>query len=213
MSAEPDAPSPAPSDPTEARLGNLPDTEARTAVPPAEAPRRRVTPEILVGIAAILLSCGALVVSIVQVSILRAQQSASVWPRLQVGTNHIDDDYRVVLTNAGVGPAVVREAEFAVHGRSYPSAWALLKGEVGADTLYSTPKYFADADPGDVVRAGDTVELLVTPNNPAVSNRLDAITSDTSFHARFLYSDVYGACWRLDNERTRAAGRCAEAEG
>lgn len=190
-----------------------PPAEASLAAEAPAAAPRRMTPEILVGVAAVLLSCAALVVSVFQARILREQQRASVWPRLQVGANHLDDDFHVVLTNAGVGPAIVREVEFAVHGRAYPSAWAMLNGEVGQDTLDAAPKYFASLGPGDVLRPGEDAELLTTPRNPLVSGRLDAITSDSSYHARFLYSDIYGACWRLDNETTRAAGRCAEAEG
>lgn len=178
----------------------------------ATAPRRRVTPEILVGLAAVLLSCGALVVSVFQARILREQQGATVWPHLALGTDRLDDSFTVTVSNAGVGPAIVREIEYAVRGRRYRSAWALAQGEIGGDTLYTTPKYFQTVVPGSVLRPGDGVETLSLPRNPALADRFDRLTADSSFHARVLYSDVYGMCWRIDNDVTRSAGRCADAE-
>ena len=180
---------------------------------PVPAPKRRVTPEILVGVAAILLSCGALVVSIFQARILREQQGATVWPRLAVGTNHLEDNFSVMAGNAGVGPAIVREVEFTVHGRRYPSAYALFTHEVGADTVYATPKYFQNVAAGSVLRPGDDVEMLSLPHNGPLADRMDALTADSSYHARILYSDVYGTCWQIDNADVRRAGRCADAEG
>ncbi len=178
----------------------------------ASAPRRRAGPELLVGIAAILLSCGALVVSVFQARILREQQGATVWPRLAVGTNHVDEGFAVTMANAGVGPAIIREVTYAVHGRRYQSAWALAQAEIGGDTLVATPKYFQTVVAGSVLRPGDSVEMLSLPQNAALADRMDALTSDSSYHARALYSDVYGTCWRVDNADVRAAGRCAEAE-
>lgn len=179
---------------------------------PAPAPRRRAGPEILVGIAAILLSCGALVVSVFQARILREQQGATVWPRVALGGNHIEDGFTLTVANMGVGPAIVREVEYAVHGRGYHSAWAFAKGEIGGDTLSQTPKYFQTITAGSVLRPGDSADVLSLPGNAALADRMDALTSDSSYHARVLYSDVYGTCWQVDNADVRAAGRCAEAE-
>ncbi len=177
--------------------------------------RRRVTPEILVGLAAVLLSCGALVVSVFQTRILREQQAATVWPRLSIGADHLDDTFHFVLSNDGVGPAIVREARFDARGRSYAAFSALAYREVldaMADTAFRAGKFFADVKPGDVLRAGTEAELFSTRNSGPLADRLSALTADSSFHARILYSDVYGACWRIDNEDVRSAGRCADAE-
>ena len=106
----------------------------------------------------------------------------------------------------------MREVEVAVHGRSYRSAWLLAKGEIGGDTLNTTPKYFQTLGPGSVLRPGDSVEALSLPGNQPLADRMAALVQDSSYHARILYSDVYGSCWQLDNERVRTAGRCADAE-
>ncbi len=182
---------------------------------PARAPRRRATPEILVGLAAVLLSCGALVVSVFQTRILREQQGATVWPRLALGADHVDATFRFVLSNDGVGPAIVREARFSARGRSYATFSALAYREVldaMGDTAFAAGKLFSDIAPGAVLRAGTAAELFSTRNSAPLADRLAALTADSSFHARILYSDVYGACWRIDNEDVRSAERCADPE-
>jgi hypothetical protein len=171
---------------------------------------------LLVGTAAILLSLAALVVSVVQTRILAAQQRAAVWPRLQLDMSHLDDNFSVVLSNAGVGPAIVRSVEMRVHGRAYPTMWRLAQSEVMpamGDRLDATPRFYSDVVPGAVLRPGDETNPLLTQRNETLARRLTALTADTSFHARIGYSDVYGACWMLDNDTVRAAGRCASAEG
>ena len=206
--------------PAEARFEGEPPvrSEAPRATVPArsEAPRRRATPEILVGIAAILLSCGALVVSVFQTRILREQQGATVWPRLSVGQDHVDDTFLYRLNNDGVGPAIVREVHFSVHGRSYDQVSALMYREVleaMADTSFAAGKFSTTISPGAVLRPGEQVDLFQTLRSAVLADRLSALVTDSSYHARILYSDVYGTCWLVDNSDVRSAGRCAEAEG
>ena len=182
---------------------------------PAPAPRRRAGPEVLVGIAAILLSCGALVVSVFQARILREQQGATVWPRLSVSGGRIDDGFTYSLSNDGIGPAIVREVRFAARGEAYEQLSTLLYSTVlepMADTAYAAGKIYATLSPGSVLRPGDQVDLFQTRHSDPLAERLVALMADSSFHAQILYSDVYGTCWRIDNVDVRAAGRCAAAE-
>ncbi len=181
----------------------------------APAPRRRAGPEILVGIAAILLSCGALVVSVFQAQILREQQGATVWPRLSVSAGQLDDTFLYQLRNDGIGPAIVREARFSAHGRTTEQLSELLYRDVlgpMGDTSYAAGKISTTVAPGMVLRPGDELPLFQTQHSAVLGDRLSAFVQDSSFHARILYSDVYGTCWRVDNADVRAAGRCAEAE-
>lgn len=188
-----------------------PDLPATPSPPRA----RRITPEILVGTAAVLLSLAALVVSVVQTRILSAQQRAAVWPRLQIGPSHLDADFSVTLVNAGIGPAVIHETAFEIHGRTYPSMWGLARAEVlnaFGDSLAGTGTFYESLGSGSVVRPGQEVEVLLTRRNATLAHRLDSLVSDSSFHAQIVYADVYGACWRLDNDTVRTLSACDDGK-
>ncbi len=192
-----------------------PASRKRRRRAPAPEPRRRAGPEVLVGIAAILLSCGALVVSVFQAQILREQQGATVWPRLSVSAGQLDDTFLYQLRNDGIGPAIIREARFSARGHSYAQLSDLLYREVlgpMADTSYAAGKISTTVAPGMVLRPGDELPLFQTQHSAILGNRLAAFVADSSFHTQIVYSDVYGACWRVDNTDVRSAGRCAEAE-
>src|SRR5687767_2855495 len=79
---------------------------------------------MLVALSAIVLGVSALVVSVVQVQVMREEQHASVWPRLQIGQSHsAGRNVAVVVANRGIGPAVIRDVLVEVDG-SPVTSWA-----------------------------------------------------------------------------------------
>ena len=74
------------------------------------APRRPRT-EIIIAIAATIVSICAMVTTVYQTYILRQQQHAAVWPRLQLMHSYWvrpdSSHYRLTLQNNGIGPAII----------------------------------------------------------------------------------------------------------
>jgi len=157
--------------------------------------RRRITPEMIAALSAVLIGVSALFVSIYQASIMREQQRimfeqqrASVWPYLQVGTNHGDEGVEVVVTNQGVGPARIRSVETTLDGAVVKN-W----GEVFS-ALLGNPR---------VPYNRRSINRRVLPPEASVRilgiNRAVAESIGRNFNnldMMLCYCSVYDECWK-----------------
>jgi hypothetical protein len=146
-----------------------------------------------VGIAVI----GALIVSMYQANLARAQLRASGWPYLQLanGGGTRGQPYTFVVTNEGVGPARIRSVQISADGHPmlrWNDAVRALTGEGEPDLLYSS------FGRGSVIPAGGSRALLTLPAGPraekfwlAAQSRLRAVT---------CYCSVYDECWVADSD-------------
>jgi len=195
--------------------GTTPAPASPTAAPAAvpTAPRRSGI-ELLVGIAAVLLSLCALVVSVVQTRIAEAQKGAAVWPHLQVEDSHLDADFTLAVLNNGVGPAVVDSVSLHYGDQTYAQGRDLYDAEVrrfgAADSSVAVGTFFSSLNVGDVVQAGESAGLVSTLRGRAVADRLSEVVRDSSFHLRVRYRDVYGTCWQLDNADVTESDACRD---
>ena len=157
----------------------------------------------LLAFSAVFLSLAALVVSIFQTAILREQQRASVWPRLQVDRNAIDSNYLLTLTNGGVGPALIRAYGLRHAGADFAQAGELSREvirDLGSyDSLGAFGWYYADVERGEVIRAGQEIELLRSVGSPRLRDALDSVFDPASAVLTIRYADVYGNEWTLRN--------------
>jgi len=185
---------------------------------PRPLPKRRINIELLLGISATFLSLAALVVSVFQTKIAREQQQASVWPYLQTDKNHIENEFSLELTNAGVGPAIIRHVEVRYQGKSFVNHNVLFRQQLNERLLMALRNsvekfkygyFYESLDPGNVLKSGDNKSLLATTHNEQVANLMDSVVADTSFHFIVRYADVYGNCWLLDRNKVTAIGKCS----
>ena len=87
-------------------------------------------PRTLISFSAVLLSVCGLFISIYETSLIRQQQRAAVWPRVEVGPSLSDSSFAIRARNVGVGPARVRSAALR-HRGAYVSGWPALLRAVG----------------------------------------------------------------------------------
>ena len=176
--------------------------------------KKPVNIELLLGLSATFLSLAALVVSIFQTRIAREQQQASVWPYLQMTSNHLDNDFELLLKNNGVGPALIKKTEFRYRGRSETSHMKLLNHivitETPQDSVRKAGRFWNAVVPGDVVKTGDQIELYKTTTSSYLADFLGQVISDSTFQFRITYSDVYGNCWLLDRGKVTQLDDCPE---
>lgn len=162
-----------------------------TPAPSSRPPR--ITVELLLAVAATLLSLGALLVSVVQTRIAREQQHAAVWPFLRLGSGIVDARFTFQLENKGVGPALIRRVEVHHRGRPYPSHVALLNGQLLP--AFGGSRFHVALQPGDVLKAGEELKLFEIDGDRPSAQRLDDLVDDEQFTMRITYADVYGNCW------------------
>ena len=150
---------------------------------------RLVEPDMVVALSAVVIGLSALVVSVIQVQIMRQEQHASVWPRLAITKSYNSNGLGIEVINPGIGPAVVKHVRVAVDDsvqQSWPAALAtLIPNQRGYGTYQS---YISDR----VVRAGEQVTTLtVAPGEAADSAqaRLGRLSVE------ICYCSVYDRCW------------------
>lgn len=178
------------------------------------SPGKPINIELLLGLSATFLSLAALIVSIFQTRIARDQQQASVWPYVQVSINHFDNDFILLLKNNGVGPALIKKVEFGFRGRNETSHIKLLNQvvntELSQDSVSKAGRFFNDVVPGDVLKAGEEIEIYKTLQNRYLADFMGKVIADSTFRFRITYSDVYGNCWLLDHGKVTQLDDCPE---
>ena len=180
-------------------------------------PQRRINIELLLGISATFLSLAALIVSIFQTRIAREQQQASVWPYLQteIFTVNADDSTKdqlqFKLMNNGIGPALIKQVTVSFDEHSYQTHFAVFNTEINGNPLYTgTSEAFRTIDPGKIIKAGEEWTIYEVSQNRKAVQRVNQIVNDNSFHLKIRYSDVYGNCWQLDQNKVVALGKCPD---
>lgn len=184
----------------------------------ARQPRpKRINYELWLTVSAVVISVCALVVSVVQTRIAREQQTASVWPYLQIREEPMDDNLTVYLDNNGVGPAVVQQMDFFFRQKRYEYLPGLIA--VNIDDKHRTAFFQAAKDsdqltPGDVLKAGSTLTVYQIMKADSSIQPIRQILRDSTFRVEIRYRDVYGNCWQLSHRWRKNTvaelGRCGD---
>jgi hypothetical protein len=168
---------------------------------------RKINIEILLGVSAVVLSLAALFVSIFQTKIAREQQHASVWPYLQTSFSTGDNGYRWVLENRGTGPAIIKKVECSFDSTTYDSPRQFVFSQLG----YGKKGVgFTGIGPGSVLKTDYPINLVGVWDNDSIARRVEFLITSKRFNLRLVYSDVYGNCWQLDNEKVTPLDECPE---
>lgn len=148
-------------------------------------------PEMIIAGSALLVSLITAFVSIYSAYTDRSYARASVWPRLELFFNYIEEEYFAWgVTNKGTGPALIRYARLTYEGqpiRSWPEYLTLRTGRPVQHTqsfIYSR-----------VVSAGETVKALHTTDMEAAK----LIVADNNLEIEICYCSVYNECWLIGN--------------
>lgn len=163
-------------------------------------------PEYIIAFGIALISICALVVSIQQTRIMSEQRAlmhqqakASVWPRLILGigkSHDIDDrsvtDYRISVSNEGVGPAIIKDVRVLYKGEPMKNWWELFQKFEPDESmqLYVTNSTIS----GSIIRQGDNTRILSLKNNLPLAN----LFYEHSEHIVFeiVYESIYGDQWK-----------------
>lgn len=156
---------------------------------------RRIEPEMIVAIAAVVVGVCALGVSLFQASIMREQQRemrvqrlAEVWPHVEFGSSYDGEQYRLLALNTGIGPARIKSVRMLLDDEPFRD-WGDALSELGGTTAFN---YQHSQLNGRVLPAGDVLEALVVTEERFVDSLAAATDRITS---EICYCSVYDECW------------------
>lgn len=180
---------------------------------PTPAVKRRLDTNLVIAASAIVISLCALVVSYVEVSVMRADQRASVWPYLDLGVSYSADGFSIGATNRGLGPALVESVVVEVDGRPARSWDEVVERLVGPESGLDYGNTLRNTINGEVLPADRELMLFgVTGGWTPIKremvdelNRLDWLV---------CYCSVYGDCWTVGRNGSRSEGvQCEPQDG
>lgn len=173
----------------------------------SDSPRKsrwRPDRDLALSLAAVVLSICALVVSFVQTTVMRAQQHASVWPRLtaELTVNLDPDSTKLTVRNAGVGPAQLEWAQVTFDGKPVAS-WMDLVAR-------SSPATAPNKTRASIIWNSLTGSVLV-PGQERVALRAAGPPAQWLYDASkrtglsMCYCSVFDRCWQLEDRNLGAA--------
>jgi len=162
---------------------------------------------VLLGLSAVFLSASALIVSIIQTTIFKEQQFATVWPYMQISAFYSGNSYSYGLENKGVGPAIIKNFTYTYQGKNYSStreAFAAIFGGGAKGVGYSaiTKDY--------VFKSGESIATLTLDMPDSLIQDYISKWESTDLTLNLIYSDVYGNCWELSNGVTIRLESCPD---
>jgi hypothetical protein len=153
----------------------------------------RITdPEMLVALSAVLIGVCALVVSVVQVRIMREEQHASVWPRVGVAQSYIQGkSLSVVVVNPGIGPAIIKSVSVSVDGQPRTSWSEVLNALVREDRSWNVGRSTIS---NRIIPAGEAVETVELFDSEAANQVYAELNR---LNVEICYCSVYDRCWTV----------------
>ncbi len=154
--------------------------------------KKSFSSESVVAAAAILISMVSLIVYIYQTKIMQSQQHTSVWPYLEwtMAYSTIDGIY-LVVTNKGVGPAIVKSTKLSLDGQPVKSARELMRKITNgkSDSIYS---FIVTVDKR-VISPGEELRLFHMKDSSLRHMDLGDLNKRIGY--TICYCSIYGDCW------------------
>lgn len=158
---------------------------------------------MFVGLAALLVSVCAVIVSIYGAALDRQAARASVWPHVELSLSVGDTGAIFDLMNTGVGPAQIHFIQFTVSGRP-ADGWRT----VFAAILDKAPTAYAISTASErVLPAGGQIRLLHLPREALPP---DFMTRLTRIGARICYGSAFDERWQLDIPRLTGRSKTSD---
>ena len=161
---------------------------------------KRLNFDLMVALAALLISTIAALASVYQTRIFATQLSATVWPYLSVHTSYPGDgSMTILLNNDGLGPALIRSASVTLDGKRVGSWNDVLRDFFRQVKQTHGKAHFSASgvDQSSIVRPGDGIKLLQLG-----STHGDALVTTERKRIRllFCYCSIQNRCWTIDSE-------------
>lgn len=179
----------------------------------------KINTDRIVGLSAMVIGVGSLIVVLYQTALMRQAQHASALPYLMIGLHSSQDYVGIILSNDGVGPALVRDVHVEEAGRVVAGdAYDFYTGLHPDSGRLSVERVI----PGRLIPAGASAQVLAlwgdAPARTAFlgellrSFRIAGVPKSwfALVHAdhpggavlSITYESVYGERWRVRSDRS-----------
>lgn len=178
-----------------------PNPVARPALTHAERTFVRINvAQTVLALAGLFTGAVALYAALTESEAVRRQSAAAVWPYVQLLTwDSIDpgaEEFRISMTNSGVGPARIESVRVTLERRTAVS-WSEALSRLAENR---SPRFGQNAVVGRVLRPGETVDLMTT-TDPEIVHRLHAIVVDDAGSIEYCYCSIFDECWLANISR------------
>jgi len=158
----------------------------------------KINVNTFIGIAAILISLGTLIVLIYQSQLMREHEERSAIPKLELCHDITEGNYALRLVNKGLGPALIEDVKVESEGKTYeidPMFFAINY----ADTAQTAVKQISGTHliKGIIVSPEMSIRLVESAN-PQQDSLLRGLFYEDPVKVVIHYSSIYGKLWKLD---------------
>jgi hypothetical protein len=150
--------------------------------------------EMIVAVAAIVVSVMTLFVYIFQARIMMDQQHTSVWPYVEWSTTFISEDaqeFYLEVVNKGVGPALIKQETLSLNGKEYQNYKEMLGELLGEDKRDALWIVYSSID-NRVLAPGESAKIF------HVKNWKEARIPEVNYSGlaySVCYCSIYDDCW------------------
>lgn len=162
----------------------------------------------IAAIAAIIISLTAMLVSLLEVNTSRAQQRAAVWPHMEIVQSYQESGYQLLITNKGVGPALMSDIVLLFEGEPVRNLDQLIIDTVGPEKAFSYERYSSTDPSGRVMAPGETTTLFGVDWDPVSRELLTKWNGKVDVQT--CYCSINRECWSVSyiRRRTEKATSC-----
>ena len=184
-----------------------------------ESGKKRIHPEMLVGVSAVLIGLCALAVSLYETRLMRSEQRSAVLPLLELSRSYYATDYEedaaswrlsLQAENVGIGPARVLDFRVLVDGEPH-ATWAdAMRALLGRDALVM---YGQSTINGRTIPP-DRLVTMFDLNNTELARELVAEFERIDFEA--CDCSVFDECWETSYSgfgTTAPVAACERGDG
>lgn len=157
--------------------------------------REKMSANAIIGIAATVIALASLLLSVWVGYQTRLHDHLSVMPRLTLINNFVDSEpeFGILLSNKGIGPAIVRELKISVDGKPVATdqygGWGNARTQLGIREPWNHCSGFS----GLVISAGETIPLLAIKAKDQTNERkLLLHNAIARIGIMIVYESIYG---------------------
>ncbi|MEP4051119.1 MAG: hypothetical protein ABJN22_02625 [Litorimonas sp.] len=182
------------------------------SIPQNPIPKRSpINWERAIAALALALSVTAILVSLLEVSTVRAHVKATVWPHLALDTDSGPDGTAIQLRNKGVGPALVEDIFMKLDGELVTDIETAIVDSIGSTDILGDNGYKLIDVANQVIAAGETVDILSVGNSDGANALMRDWTGKLDIQV--CYCSIQEDCWTtyLIAKATVSADQCDRA--
>lgn len=166
----------------------------------------------ILSVCAILIGVMTLIVYYVQTRLIIDQQHAGVWPCIEItGTNFgdgtgIKEDFKVNITNKGIGPALIKKVEIKYRGKVYKEF------PVVFELATESNNYINSSLEGRTMASNETVNPIQISLSKEGHKFAQLFYNHDSIQTKIYYKSVYGKCFVSTGVDAKELPDCKDLE-